>query len=168
MPIKTPEKLLKLLAQGSHHQFMKCLDEVCFEIVGFKLYSLTKIEGNDGTVCRIYTTDEDSYPAGGYKPIPENLWTEKVIDKQQSFLATSIEEISTVFYDYELIESLGLGSVINVPVILFGKVIGTVNLLHEKGFYTQDSIQKIQQLMPWFVIVMSGSFHKGKYIGDQS
>lgn len=38
-----------------------------------------------------------------------------------------------VFPDHEKIGSLGLGSVINLPVFVSDRLLGTVNLLHEGG-----------------------------------
>ena len=157
---KNLKKLQNVLTQGSHFQLMNCLDQICQETVGHKLLTLMELENTNGTVCRTYTTDHINYPEGGYKPIPENQWSEIVISKQQSFLASSIKEIKTVFFDYQLIESLGLGSAVNMPIICFGEVLGTVNMLHEPGFYSENSIKNLQDLMPWFVIAMKGSFHK--------
>lgn len=160
-------KLINLLTKNNYSEFVKELSDLCLEMVGHKLLTLMKIDSSENTVRRIYTTDHLHYPEGGYKPIPENVWTEMVLVNQQSFLAVNIEEISKVFFDYELIESLGLGSAVNVPIICFGKVLGTVNLLHEEDFYDQDSIEQLQQLMPWFVIALVGVFDEQNDIGDK-
>ena len=41
----------------------------------------------------------------------------------------------SVFADHELILSLGCGSVLNLPVTENNQTLGTINLLHEAGWY---------------------------------
>jgi hypothetical protein len=70
-------------------------------------------------------------------------------------VANSIEEIATVFDDYQLIQSLGCESVMNVPVIVNNQVIATLNLLHEKGYYTDARVKQSEQLkLPGTVCVL--------------
>jgi len=45
-----------------------------------------------------------------------------------------------VFFDHELILSLGCESVLNVPVAWDGRVLGTINLLHEAGWYDEADV----------------------------
>jgi hypothetical protein len=54
--------------------------------------------------------------------------------------------IAKVFDDHELIRSLGCESVMNVPIIVAGEVIGTINCLHEAGHYTPEKIQAAEAL----------------------
>ena len=56
---------------------------------------------------------------------------------KQTFVANDIDGIAAVFADHELIRSLGCESVINVPIVVAGEVLGTINCLHEAGFYTE-------------------------------
>jgi hypothetical protein len=69
-----------------------------------------------------------------------NRWTRIVLDDKQPFLATHIDDVRDVFPDHERIEALGLGSVINLPVVVSGRFLGTVNLLHENGHYAGASL----------------------------
>jgi hypothetical protein len=43
-----------------------------------------------------------------------------------------------VFSDHELIVSLGCESVLNMPVRWRGRTLGSLNLLHEAGWYGED------------------------------
>jgi len=45
-----------------------------------------------------------------------------------------------VFFDHELILSLGCASVLNVPVVWDGRTLGTINLLHEAGWYDETDV----------------------------
>jgi GAF domain-containing protein len=69
------------------------------------------------------------------KQIVPNRWTGIVIEKRETFVANSVAEFSDVFPDHAQIDALGLGSVVNLPVILRGDFLGTVNLLHSKAYF---------------------------------
>ena len=56
-------------------------------------------------------------------------------ERQQPYLGRTFAEVRAVFFDHALIASLGCGSVLNVPVVWDGRSLGTINLLHEEGWY---------------------------------
>ncbi|MBF8288327.1 MAG: histidine kinase, partial [Candidatus Rokubacteria bacterium] len=43
-------------------------------------------------------------------------------------------------FDHALILSLGCASVLNLPVVWDGRTLGTINLLHEAGFYDEGDV----------------------------
>ena len=53
--------------------------------------------------------------------------------------------------DHVLIESMGLGSVINVPVLYDGNVLGTINLLAPEFHYREEHVAPIERLSPLLV-----------------
>ena len=56
------------------------------------------------------------------------------------------DAIAEVFPDHELIASLGCQSVINVPVVIYGAVYGTINCLDVAGYYTPDRVAASEAL----------------------
>ena len=56
------------------------------------------------------------------------------------FIARNREELRAAFADHELIFSLGIGSIMNVPVMLHGRCRGIVNLSHDAGHYGETDI----------------------------
>jgi hypothetical protein len=46
--------------------------------------------------------------------------------------------------DHTLIASLGCGSVLNVPVVLEGDLVATINLLHSAGFYIPERVARAE------------------------
>lgn len=99
-----------------------------------------------GVAARVFSSDTINYPISGLKDIVPNRWSDIVINRQDIFVANSVSGFSDVFPDHQLIASLGLGSVVNLPVILRGKFVGTVNILHEAGYYTEQRIQGLGRL----------------------
>ena len=63
-----------------------------------------------------------------------------IADPTQTFVANTIEEIAEVFGDYELIQSLGCESVMNVPINIRGQVVGTLNCLNVAGHFTPERV----------------------------
>ncbi len=125
------------------------LEELCQACIGHKLFSVSEFRltgPESGVAARIYTSDSRNYPLSGLKEIVPNRWTGRVIREREVFVANSVEGFSDVFPDHEMIAALGLGSVINLPVVLGGEFIGTVNLLHAPGHYIDDRLAKLDQL----------------------
>ncbi len=112
-------------------------------IVGAKLFTITNVDMDAGLARRAYTSDPANYPATGTKPIQVNAWFEVVHGRHEMFVANTLAEIATVFPDYELIGSLGCGSVVNLPVLRGGELVATVNLLDVEGHYTTDRVALI-------------------------
>lgn len=116
------------------------------DLVGVKLFTVMTHDAVNNVAQRIYSNMPDAYPVSGTKPANETDWSRIVIDQKQTFVANDIESIAAVFPDHELIRSLGCESVINVPIVVGGEVLGTINCLHEAGFYTDDKVQAAEAL----------------------
>lgn len=108
--------------------------------VGARLFTVMTVDMEAGVARRAYTSDPKSYPATGTKPIHHDAWFDIVHIERRPFVANTIEDIAKVFPDYELINSLGCQSVVNLPVILGGDLVATVNMLDVTDHYTPDRV----------------------------
>lgn len=124
------------------------LGEMIDQRVGAVISTASVYDEASRTARRVYTNMPEVYPVSGLKPVVPNRWTERVMDGRQTFVANSIAEIAEVFPDHVLIASLGCGSVINLPVLLSGRFLGTVNVLHEAGYYTAARVRSLEALTP--------------------
>lgn len=115
-------------------------------IVGVKLFTIMIHDPVTREAGRIYSNMPDAYPVSGKKPANETDWSRQVIGEHNTFVANDINAIAEVFYDHELIQSLGCESVINIPVIIGGRVLGTINCLHEAGYYTPERVNAAEAL----------------------
>ena len=93
---------------------------------------------------RFYSNIPDAYPVGGRKPVTDSAWMATVVHGGRPYIGRSRDDIRDVFYDYELIWSLGCESVLNVPVRWRGQTLGTLNLLHRAGHYTEADIPRVR------------------------
>lgn len=126
------------------------LDEALDRVIGHKLFTLMAIDWPRGEAARIYTNKPDDYPIGGRKPLGALTdWGKTVLEDRQPWIARTAKDIRDAFYDYETIARLGCESCLNVPVIDEAtpdgaRVIGTVNMLHEAGYFKQAHIRAAQ------------------------
>ena len=141
-----------VLKQGTASELFKTLQTELSKNFKIKLLTFTQIDIAQRKAKRLYSSDDSSYAIGGFKPIEINTWTTRVIEQQQAFVAHKHSELVKVFFDHELIAQLGLGSVINWPVIVHSQVIGTVNLLAEEGAYLKTDLLVLKKLTAWLAI----------------
>ena len=130
-----------LAAEGQQpHAAFAALEALTATLVGVKLFTILVRDSARGVSQRIYSNMPDAYPVSGTKPANRTHWSSIVIDNKHTFVANDIASVAAVFDDFELIQSLGCESVINVPIVVDGDVLGTINCLHEAGFYTPERV----------------------------
>lgn len=120
------------------------LDALVQAVLGAKLVSVTTVENGGALARRSYSNMPGPYPVSGTKEVEPNRWTEIVVGRGETFLANTLAEIATVFPDHELIGSLGLASVVNMPVALGGELMATLNLLDVAGYFTPERVALIR------------------------
>jgi hypothetical protein len=107
---------------------------------GCKLFTVMTVDMQQGLARRTFTSHPEHYPVSGTKPIHQDSWFDIVHGQKRSFVANTIEAIAAVFPDHELIASLGCGSVLNLPVVIKGELVATINMLHEAHHYTPERV----------------------------
>lgn len=133
-------------AQGADAAF-GALQALVQATVGAKLFTYMTVDMEAEVARRAYTSDAASYPTSGTKPINYGPWFDVVHKERRYFVANTIEDIAKVFNDHELINSLGCQSVVNMPVVIGGVLVGTVNMLDVAGHYTPERVETIRELI---------------------
>lgn len=109
--------------------------------LGTRLFTVTRHDLAAGLFRRIYTSHPADYPVQGTKPLLRDAWYDLCVTRAQPFIANTPEAFRGYFFDHALIESLGLGSAVNLPVrAADGTVPGTLNLLAEAGHFTAERL----------------------------
>ena len=115
--------------------------------VGAKLFTVMTVDMGAMLARRAYTDDPLHYPTSGTKPIELNAWFEIVHGRHETFVANRLSDIAKVFPDAELIGRLGCGSVVNLPVVLGGDLVATVNMLHAEGHYSPERVARVHEVL---------------------
>jgi hypothetical protein len=101
-------------------------DRVVERLVG-RVFSTVLKRRPGWEIERIYSSDEQNYPAGGMKPLPDNARTRRLYKEGRAFFARGDAQIMAEHPDSRAAIA-GADTVANFPVIYDGEVVATVNL----------------------------------------
>jgi hypothetical protein len=93
---------------------------------------------------RFYTNKPEAYPIGGRKPVTDSAWMLRVIHGGEPYIGRTAEDIAAHFFDHALIDSLGCQSILNMPARWRGQTLGTLNLCHRAGHYTESDFSRVR------------------------
>ena len=133
-------------AEGQPDRAFAALGRLADAIVGARLFTVMVFDAATGMAQRKFSNMPDAYPVSGTKPANRTRWSIEVMEERRTFVANDYDGIAEVFYDHELIRSLGCEAVINVPVEVAGEVIGTINCLDVAGQYTPERVAAAEAL----------------------
>lgn len=122
--------------------FQQALDALKQE-PGVILFTALQWIPQRSSLRRLFTSHPAEYPVGGEKTVEISPgWLGTVIEDKKPFLAADLTALRKVFADSKLIQQLGCGAVINMPVLdQDNNVVGVLALLDEEGKYTQHSVE---------------------------
>ncbi|GAA3467282.1 GAF domain-containing protein [Nonomuraea roseola] len=117
--------------------------------VGARLFTVLAWIPERGALRRVHSSHPGQYPVGGEKTVEvAEGWLATCIEGRRPYLGADRAAVREIFADHELIESLGCGCVINVPVVEEGRVLGVLNLLDAEGSYDEASVAAAVALAP--------------------
>ena len=135
-----PVPHLRAVAETGPQELFPALDSALGAVLGHKLFTVMLYHEATGESERVYTNQPAAYPVGGRKAMNPTPWARQVIHEQRPYLGRTPDDVKAVFFDWELIASLGCGSVLNLPVVHQRRLLGAINLLHEAGWYDDEDI----------------------------
>lgn len=125
----------------------QALDHALSDFPGHKLFTVLAIDWHRAENLRVYTSEPGAYPNGGAKPLnTDSDFYRKVISAGATRLCRTRDECRAAFFDFALIEQLGCESAVNVPVRVDGQTIGSLNLLHQAGWYTEEMLPTLERI----------------------
>ncbi|MBU2533752.1 MAG: GAF domain-containing protein [Alphaproteobacteria bacterium] len=110
------------------------------QCIGYKLCTFMLFDSEAMEVQRLYSTNPAAYPPRGRKKKKDTAWGRQVLENGQPFIGRGEDDIRQHFDDHELIISLGLRSMLNMPVRVGGRTLGTMNLSNVAGFYSEEHV----------------------------
>lgn len=116
-------------------------DVVFGEMIGHRLFTVLTYDEPAGEVVRCYSSRPGDYPVQGSKHMGPTPWGDLLLKQGKPFLGNDDAAIRWAFPDHVQIMAMGLGSAINLPLRLAGRTLGTLNLLHETGYYRDEHLE---------------------------
>jgi hypothetical protein len=116
----------------------RLIETLSAEVIGHRLFTIMRLDSARDEVERVHTSMAATYPIGGRKAKKHAPWSDHVLHDMKVFRGDTPDDIRAAFDDHATIAALGLGAVLNIPLVLAGRCLGTMNLLHEAGWYTEE------------------------------
>jgi GAF domain-containing protein len=113
----------------------RAVEKLAGQVIGFHLFTVMRLHTETQEVERLYSSLPQAYPVSGRKPKQGTPWGTQVLDRGEIFIANSPDEVRAAFADHELIFSLGIGAIMNVPVRFRGCSLGTMNICSDAGWF---------------------------------
>ena len=126
---------------NNNFKIFELLENAFQEIIGHKLFTVLRYDKSSLELERIYSSNPSNYPLNGIKKLTNTDWSKIVLVDGNVYIGYNSNDIKSSFPDYELIERLGCRSVMNIPLILEGNVVGSVNLLNKENWYNEHQVQ---------------------------
>lgn len=129
----------------------KAVEDALQDTIGHRLFTLLAVLPDGEQVQRFWSSDEKAYPLTGRKRVGPTPWGEVVLKGKAPYLGLDADAIRWAFADHELIASLGLGSVINIPIVHEGRLLGTMNILHGENHFSERDVEVANRFSPYLV-----------------
>ncbi|HKX08892.1 MAG TPA: GAF domain-containing protein [Stellaceae bacterium] len=120
---------------------LRAIDALAQRIFRHKLFTVMRLLAAGSEVERVYSSNPAAYPVGGRKQKQDTSWGQIVLNEGKPFIARNEDELRAVFPDHDLILSLGIGSIMNIPVMFKGQCVGTMNVSGEAGQYGEEDVR---------------------------
>lgn len=127
---------------GQPRALFETADRVLQNRFGHRLFTLLAYHPESGEVERLYSSRPDAFPLQGRKMMGPTEWGARVLHSGEAYLGHTVADIRWAFPDHELIASLGLGCILNRPIVWNGEVLGVLSLLQEgEGRYSEEDLE---------------------------
>lgn len=116
--------------------------------VGFRLLTITAIDQNlPKPVRRLWSSHPELYPIGGDKELASDEWTDRVMGSRQLMVCNTAHDIASTYPDHDVIGSLGCESGMNLPIVLAGEVLGTLNIFNAAQWFNGERIERAHSML---------------------
>lgn len=140
-----------LARPGQPGETYDCLEGVCRQRMGHRLFTVLAWDATSGDVERVHTSRPDAYPLKGRKPMGPTAWGAHVLHCGEPWRGEGADAIRWAFPDHALILSLGCDSCLNAPVRYDGATLGVVSVLDAAGTHTDRHLAELVTLAPFLV-----------------
>lgn len=127
--------------QPDRHVIYNAVEAIAAETCGWVLLTTLRHDEAQQAVVRLHSSDEKAYPVGGTKPMDRLTENHAIMERGDVALAATKADVKRMFFDHELIFSLGITAILNAPIRHGGRRLGTLNFCGTEGMYGKAEIQ---------------------------
>ncbi|ATE54262.1 MULTISPECIES: GAF domain-containing protein [Actinosynnema] len=139
------------------------LEQRVREEVGVRLFTVLAWIPERKALRRVHSSHPEQYPVGGEKTVEVAAgWIDRCITNAEPYFGPDKAAVREIFADHDLIESLGCGTIVNVPVLDGDRVLGVLNLLDAEGAYTRETVAAAEELAPLAVPALRAALEEAR------
>ncbi|UEC01690.1 GAF domain-containing protein [Burkholderia vietnamiensis] len=124
--------------EGAPDTLLQAIADAARNLIGCKLFTVMVFDAERFTVTRVFTSAPQEFPLGQTKQKTRDGWAKGTLMTHQVNRMNTFDEISRAFEDGAILARMGIGAMLNVPVVYAGRCLGTMNLSHEAGWFTLE------------------------------
>jgi len=105
----------------------EAIGRIAFARMRVTIFSASRVFLDEHELERVYSSRPDVYPVGDRKSKRQTNWARYVLRDRRVFIGEGPLEMAAAFDDQERMASLGIRSIINVPVVVRDRIAGVLN-----------------------------------------
>ena len=131
---------------------LRQIDQVRRLIAGPGIFSIqrnvttARDPANEVRLQRLYSSAASRWPVDGVKRKTYTPWTETLFVRGQPFVAEGADALARAFDDYGQMQSLGIDTVVNVPLLRGNLCYATFNVFGSRGRWQPHEVLGIRLL----------------------
>lgn len=137
--------------EGASDAILKAVSDAAKHLIGFKLFTVMVFDAERFAVTRIFTSAPQEFPLAQTKQKTRDGWAMETLMEHQVNRMNTFDDISRAFEDGAILNRMGIGAMLNVPIVYAGKCLGTMNLSHETGWFTVEH-EQIGRVLAGFLV----------------
>ncbi len=130
------------------------VERLCAQSIPFRMLTILQYQEVDGVVVRVHSSDPATYPIGGRKRLADFPTNHAAMADGDVFLAAAKDDVRRAYADHEALFALGIESILNVPVRVDGRRLGTLNLCGAEGSFGPAEVARAREAAEMLVGVL--------------
>lgn len=106
---------------------LRVVADVARERMAVSTFSVTTCQLGTAELERIFSSRPEVYPVGARKSKAGTSWAQQVMREKKVFVGEGPLEMAAAFDDQERMASLGIRSIINVPIVVRDRCVAVLN-----------------------------------------
>ena len=116
--------------------------------------TLLAVSADQTAARRIGSSNEKMFPRDAGEPLdPADPWCHKILVEKQPVLANDKAALALYITEASAIEAAGFGASGSFPIVIGGRVAGTINMLAPEGHFTAARVATIEALLPFAALI---------------
>jgi hypothetical protein len=129
-------------------QGFEALHKAAETLLGVRMFTALAFDFTRQVTPRLYSSHEAIYPANAEDPLGDTIWEHTLTVLKQPLVLNDPTAMATLLPNVPQLVAIGCEAMINLPIIVAGEPLGTLNMLAESGKFTPEVVARAAALSP--------------------